>query len=84
MGNFIIGLCNGGIKDICFFGSWLLNFLPNSPFSYLANSPISSYLPVINWIVPVQSIVDSLTIWVTAIGTYYLYSIFMRWIKAIN
>jgi uncharacterized membrane protein len=82
--NFIIGLCNGGINDIAIAATWLLSFLPDSPFSYISNSPIGQYLPALNWIIPVQMMVDSMSVWLTAIGFYYLLAIIMRWIKVIG
>lgn len=84
MGAFWVGLVNGLISDVASSASWLLAFLPSSPFVFLESSPIGQYLPAINWIVPVQAIVDSLALWVTAISLYYMLAIVLRWIRAIE
>ena len=58
--------------------------LPDSPFKLLSNSPISQYLPYINYFIDVATILDILVAWITCIGIYYGYQVILRWIKAIN
>lgn len=84
MADWIIGVLNSIIKGLASVLGWFVNLLPASPFEILDNSPIGQYLPVINWFVPVQSIVNTLTAWITAIATYYLVQIILRWAKAIE
>lgn len=66
------------------FKSKLVMVLPYSPFqgfiSYLSSVP---YLGYINWFIPMGSIINITAAWTTSISLYYLYSIAMRWIKAI-
>lgn len=64
--------------------SWVVALLPNSPFKLLDNSPIRDILPYINWFVPFGFIVSTLELWLVAIAGYYLYSVILRWVKAIN
>jgi hypothetical protein len=64
--------------------SWVLFMLPDSPFKLLSNSPISQYLPYINYFIDVATILDILVAWITCIGIYYGYQVILRWIKAIN
>lgn len=64
--------------------SWVLFMLPDSPFKLLSNSPISQYLPYINYFIDVATIFDILVAWITCIGIYYGYQVILRWIKAIN
>ena len=63
---------------------WVLFMLPDSPFKILSNSPISSYLPYLNYFIDIPTILDILIAWVTCIGVYYGYQVILRWIKAIN
>ncbi len=68
------------------FANWLLSLLPHSPFKSIQNflDPIKPYLGYLNWFVPVNWILGVLTVWLTAVATFYLYSIIMRWVKMIG
>ena len=65
--------------------SFLLNFLPTSPFrkaiDLIGTIP---YLEEINWFIPIDDCILVLMWWGTAIGLYYAYMIILRWIKAID
>ena len=65
--------------------SFLINFLPTSPFrkaiDLIGNIP---YIEEINWFIPIDDAVLILMWWGTAIGLYYAYMIILRWIKAID
>lgn len=63
---------------------WLVSLLPASPFALLDDSPIQPYLRYINWIVPVDFILNTLTAWLLAVAGYYCWSVVLRWIKAID
>lgn len=63
---------------------WLVSLLPDSPFILLDDSPIQPYLRYINWIVPVDFILNTLTAWLLAVAGYYCWSVVLRWIKAID
>lgn len=63
---------------------WLVSLLPDSPFILLDDSPIQPYLRYINWIVPVDFILNTLTAWLVAVAGYYCWSVVLRWIKAID
>ena len=64
---------------------FLVTFLPRSPFrsiiDHMGNIP---YIDSISWFVPIDEIVLLLMYWTTAIGIYYVYSIVLRWVKAID
>lgn len=64
---------------------WVLNLLPKSPFTSVIDA-ISDipYLSTLNWFIPISTFVALGQIWLTAVGIYYLYSILLRWIKAIK
>lgn len=63
----------------------LLSALSSSPFEsymhYISEFPCLKY---INYFVPVGTIISITETWVTAIGIFYLYSIVLRWVKAIS
>lgn len=63
---------------------WVVSFLPDSPFTLLSNSPVQPYLAYINWFIPFDFIVTTMEAWLAAIALYYLYSVILRWVKAIN
>jgi hypothetical protein len=67
------------------FFSWVLNLLPKSPFqSYIQQIGNIPYLAELNWFVPVPQLIAIGTAWLAAISGYYLYSIILRWIRAIQ
>lgn len=84
MGNFFIDLINWIIKALGSVLSWIINLLPNSPFTILDNSSVTQYLSGLSWFIPFQQIISILEAWLAAIVIYYLYSAIMRWIKVIS
>lgn len=64
--------------------SSLIGLLPNSPFSSLASSPMGDLLSKINFFVPIYEFVAIIQAWLVCVAVYYVYSIFARWIKAID
>lgn len=63
---------------------WLIDLLPDSPFKLLDATPIKPYLGYINWVIPVDFILKTLTLWLIAVAGYYCWSVILRWIKAID
>ena len=49
--------------------------------SNISNNLLLRY---INWIVPVDFILNTLTAWLLAVAGYYCWSVVLRWIKAID
>lgn len=68
------------------FANWVLNLLPLSPFKSIDSflSPIKPYLGYLNWFVPIGWIIGVMSVWLSAIALFYIYSIIMRWIKMIG
>ena len=64
--------------------SWVVNLLPNSPFTAISNTPIAPYLGFINWFIPFDFVITTLTLWLSAIAIYYVYSVILRWVKAVE
>jgi hypothetical protein len=63
--------------------TWLVNALPESPFSALSNLS-SNYMKWLNWLVPINQMVTILEAWTAAIIVYYLLVVILRWVKAIQ
>lgn len=67
------------------FLALVLKLLPFSPFSkYIDALEEVPYLGYLNWFVPVKEFVAIGSTWLGAITTYYLLSILLRWLKAID
>lgn len=65
--------------------SFVVNVFPSSPFTILAtDSDISILLSKINFFIPVYDFVSLLESWLVAVSAYYVYSVWARWIKAID
>ena len=68
--------------------NWLLSFLclmlPDSPFKLLDYTPLSGILPYVNYFIPLDLILDTMSAWLACILIYYGYSIILRWIKAVG
>lgn len=64
---------------------WVLALLPTSPFTSFINACENlPYLGWLNWFIPVGQMIAIGEAWLVAIGLFYLYSIILRWIKAIS
>lgn len=63
----------------------VVSALPLSPFqqyiSYFENLPFLGWL---NWFVPIRAGLVVLGSWLGAIAIFYIYSIALRWVKAIG
>lgn len=64
--------------------SWVCFVLPDSPFKLLSYTPIDPYLKYINYFIPLDFMLSTLSAWGAAIGIYYGYQVLLRWIKAIG
>lgn len=64
--------------------SWIVSFLPASPFKLLELTPLKDILGYINYFLPMDFILSSLTAWGSAILIYYAYHIILRWVKAVE
>lgn len=68
--------------------NWIMSFiaviLPDSPFQILDKSPIGEYIGYINYFIPIEFMVDTLSAWTACILIFYGYQMIMRWAKAIE
>lgn len=87
MSSWLISICNLGIKGIGTVLSTIVALLPSSPFqmsnTWLANIN-SEWIAYLNWIIPIDAIISTVTAWLAAMLLYYAYMIFFRWVKVIG
>ena len=66
----------------------LFSFLPNSPFSgvplMLKRNGIADLFGYVSYILPIKQIIGITVAWVSCIGLYFIYSIALRFIKAVD
>lgn len=62
----------------------LLLVFPSSPFTLITNSSYSDLLGQINYFVPVGEFVAITESWIVAVALYYVYSVYARFLKAID
>lgn len=67
------------------FGNMIISVLPKSPVQqFLGSFSDLPYLKYLNWFIPISSIIVVLEAWLVAIAIFYLYSLILRWVKAIS
>lgn len=67
------------------FGELLKTVLPRSPFrDVIISFQGAEWLGWVNWVFPVGRCLKVLELWLVAYGAYLIYSIILRWIKAID
>lgn len=84
MWNWIVKGINSVIRGLGVILNFIFGILPNSPFTYLDNSPIAQFIGIINYFVPISYFISVGEIWLTAIAIYYIYQTVLRWIKTIS
>lgn len=67
------------------FAHLLVQVLPTSPFQQYIQSFIPpDWLGILNWFIPVGQILGIFSAWLGAVALFYLYSIILRWVRAID
>ena len=66
----------------------LFSFLPNSPFSgvplMLERSGVVDLFGYVSYLIPIKQIISIAVAWATCIGLYFIYSIALRFVKAVD
>lgn len=62
----------------------LVSLLPPSPFQLMDTSGFGDLIAQVNYFIPINEFVVITEAWLVAVGVYYVYSIFARWLKAIH
>lgn len=81
---FIFFIVNKFMEIVGALAGVLYALLPNSPFTIVENSEFSSLISKINYFLPIYEFTAIMEVWLLAIGIFYLYSLFARWIKAVQ
>lgn len=67
------------------FGANIVEKLPQSPVArYIDAVEELPFLSFLNWFIPVTEILIVCQTWLACISCYYLFSLILRWIKAIS
>lgn len=64
--------------------SFIISLLPKSPFQLVQQSQFGDFISKINFFFPIYDFLAIGQLWIIAIAGYYIYSIWARWIKAIE
>ena len=64
--------------------TFLAALFPDSPFQVISNSDFSALISQINFFLPVYEFIAIGQAWLIAVGIYYLYATFARWMKSIE
>lgn len=74
----IISFINGMLGKVLFF-------LPDSPMpkfiEFIGDIPFLNY---INWFIPFDAFVSIGSLWLLCVAGYYIYSIILRWARAVE
>lgn len=82
--NILIEFLNSIITALSSLLTFIVELLPQSPFQSFDMTWLKPYIGYLNWIIPFGRIIDTLILWLGCIACYYIYSIALRWIKAIK
>lgn len=63
---------------------WIIDLLPDSPFKMIDNSAVQPYLRWLNWFIPIDFILTTLSLWLVAVAGYYVWSVVLRFIKVVD
>ena len=67
------------------FLDWVLKLLPTSPFTtYIDAFEKIPFLSYLNYFIPISTFIGIGEAWLVSVGIFYLYSIILRWIRAIE
>lgn len=72
------------IDAIAFALGALVHLFPKSPFTFIYNSQYSDLIAQINYFLPINEFVAITQAWTVAVGVYYAYSVYARFVKAID
>lgn len=79
----MISIFNAIISGLGVVLQSLVSLLPDSPFQFTLSID-SSWINAINWIFPFSSVVAHLSLYLTAVVSFYGIRIILRWIKAVG
>lgn len=82
--NFFIWLINRFIFLLSELGNLAMTLLPDSPFKAINNLMIDSQLlAFLNWVIPIDTVIIILSLWIPTLFIMYLIRIALKWVKAL-
>ena len=63
---------------------FVCDLLPDSPFRLLSYTPIEPYLSALNYFIPIDFMLSTLSAWCVCIVSYYSYKSVLRWARAVE
>ena len=82
---FFDSLYNALIRVVNYVVDNLSLILPMSPFRpYINQLQDLPWIGVVNYFVPIGTMLDIMFAWVTAMGLYYVYALILRWVKIVG
>lgn len=85
MGDIITDVLNGFIQTIVDTANSVFRSMPAlCPFSAFQNLLSNDLLAMINWFIPMSEMVFILESWGAAVAGWYIFSIILRWLKAVQ
>lgn len=82
--NVIVKALNYLISQIGGLITLIFNLLPETPFNSVYQYLNNDFFMNLNWIIPIPEILTFLVSWTSAVSLYYVISVVLRWIKAIE
>lgn len=64
--------------------SILVSFFPSSPFQLVFDSQFATLLQNINYFIPIAEFVAITQAWTVVIALFYVYSVYARFLKAVQ
>jgi len=80
---FLATMLNGIIALFGGAAGFLLQLLPNSPFTWNLDGT-STALTWIQWLFPISGFVTSIGTYVAAVALYYVIRVALRWVKVVG
>ena len=77
-------IVNGAISWVKGIIAGIIDLLPDSPFQIDIHDYVTDIIGYVNYFIPIGSMVKILTAWGACILLWYVSSLLMRWIKAIE
>lgn len=72
------------IDLIALSAKFVFSVLPPSPFTFIKHIGFGDLLAQVNYFVPVYEFVVIVEAWLVAVGVFYVYSLWARFVKAVE
>lgn len=80
----LVTILNALLKVLNAFLGFVLNLLPNSPFSNISYSDVGPALKYFTYFVPVSTMLAHFGYFLSILAVYYLYRVLMNWAKLLK